>query len=200
MQILQPICVINCVINHCLWHTSWLRLHGSMSSGASASSLWAWHGAPRTVHVRFEKSFTLITCNLNPEAHLRSRKRRLSSTAKASRIGTWLRRRDGYRKEIKNERKTHGSDSLWAATCHVCVAKCDRWRLSPICFSQFPYYTGPPLDPGMVPFCRGWPLNLSAGTCATQERQRVTSFCRTANPIMDSVCAFAIFGKCQRRR
>lgn len=173
-----------------------------MSSGAKASSPCAWHGALPTVHVCFEKSFTLITCNLNPEAHLRNRNGGLSSTQKPQESGLvsiWgSRRLRRYREEIKRK-KICRSDSLWAATCHIYVTKCDRWRLSPIVFRNFRIIMTP-LDLRMFPFCRGWPLNLSAGTCATQERQRVTSFCRTANPIMDSVCAFAIFGKCQQRR
>lgn len=52
----------------------------------------------------------------------------------------------------------------------------------------------------LSPFPCRWPLNLSRKPCAIQERQRVTSFRSTANRIMDSVCAFAIFRKCQQRR
>lgn len=39
-------------------------------------SVCAWHGALPTVHVCFEKSFTLITCNLNPGPHLGDRNSR----------------------------------------------------------------------------------------------------------------------------
>lgn len=122
-----------------------------------------------------------------------------SSTKKSGLVSfSGSRRSRRYREEIKGK-KICGSDSLWAATCHIYATKCDWWRLSPIVFRNFRIIMTP-LDLGMFLFCRGWPLNLSAGTCATQERQRVTSFCRTANPIMDSVCAFAIFGKCQQMR
>lgn len=143
MQILQPICVINCVIKHSSWHTSWLRLHGFMSSGANASSLCAWHGELHTVHVCFEKSVTLITCNLNPEAHLRNRNAGLSSTPKASQIRTCVDLRQPQVETVsgRNKKKENPQERFTLGS-HLPYLRHKVWPMAAVtdCLSQFPDY------------------------------------------------------------
>lgn len=128
--------------------------------------------------------------------------RRAKFNTKASGIGTCVDLRQPQVETVSGRNKKKENPQEWFTLgSHLPYLRDKVWPMAAVtdCLRNFRIIMTP-LDLRMFPFCRGWPLNLSAGTCATQERQRVTSFCRTANPIMDSVCAFAIFGKCQQRR
>lgn len=213
MEIFQLISIANVAINIFSWHTLWLQLYsGGMSSGANLCSLYTWHSILNTMHGCFENSFTLITCNLNPAPERWKRNIGLSSKLNAPQIRTCvnLRSRCCAVGDSIVEKNQPGSFQGCARVC-ACMwftlgshmsHSCDKgWLIKAVIYYMRNIWIIMMwLDSRVLLFSAGWPPNLSGGTYATQERQRVTSFCRTVNPIMDSVCAFAIFGKCQQRR
>lgn len=192
-----------------------------MSSGANLCSLYTWHGTLNTVHGCFEKLLHTYHMQFKSCAWTLQRNIGLSSKLNASQIRTCVNLRtavvqfwDGIRK--KNQmvffscllvfwgvgRVRKGGWGEWVTLGrHMSHSRDKGWLIKAVIYYMRNIWIIMMwLDFKMSLFSAGWPLNLSGGTYATQERQRVTSFCRTVNPIMDSVCAFAIFGKCQQRR
>lgn len=105
-------------------------------------SVCAWHGALPTVHVCFEKSFTLITCNLNPGPRLGDRNSRAKFENEClAKLGLEVIRGScrlrRYREELKRREKSAGAIHFGAATCRIYAAERDRSRLSPIVFRNF---------------------------------------------------------------